>query len=63
MMQIGEQLDEFKDRVTVLANAVQQLHSRRLAMDLLTPGNMAILHQSVQQKAQEEGFNALASKL
>jgi hypothetical protein len=23
MMQIGEQLDEFKDRVTVLVNAVQ----------------------------------------
>jgi hypothetical protein len=63
MMQIGEQLDDFKDRVIVLVNAVQQLHHRRLTMDLLTPEQIAILHQSVQQKAQEEGFNALATKL
>ncbi len=28
MMQIGEQLEEFKDRVTVLVNAAQQLHHR-----------------------------------
>jgi hypothetical protein len=28
MMQIGEQLNEFKDRVTVLVNAVQKLHHR-----------------------------------
>ena len=62
MMQIGEQLDEFKDRVTVLVNAVQQLHHRRVAIDLLTPGQMAILH-SLQQKAENEGFNALATKL
>jgi hypothetical protein len=26
MMQIGEQLEELKDRVTVLVNAAQQLH-------------------------------------
>ena len=32
MMQIGEQLDKFKDRVIVLVNAVQQLHHRRLAI-------------------------------
>jgi hypothetical protein len=63
MMQIGEQLDKFKYRVTVLINTVQQLHRRQLAIDLLFPEQMAILHQSVQQKAQEEGFNALATKL
>jgi hypothetical protein len=63
MMQIGEQLDEFKNRVTVLVNAVQQLHHRRLSMDLLNPEQMAIIHQSVQQKARDEGFNALATKL
>jgi hypothetical protein len=34
MMQIGEQLDEFKDRVTVLVNAVQQLHHIKLAIDV-----------------------------
>jgi hypothetical protein len=37
MMQIGEQLDTFKYRVTVLVNAVQQLQHRQLAIDLLTP--------------------------
>jgi hypothetical protein len=63
MMQIGGQLDELKDRVTVLVNAVQQLHHRRLAKDLLTPEQMAILHQSVQQKTQDQGCNALATKL
>jgi hypothetical protein len=63
MMQIGEQLYEFKGRVTVLVNAVQQLHQRQLAIDLLTPEQMAILQQSVQQKAQEKGSNALATKL
>jgi hypothetical protein len=53
IMQIGEQLDEFKERVTVLADVVQQL--QRLAIDLLTLEQMAILHQSVLQKDQEEG--------
>jgi hypothetical protein len=61
-MQIGEQLDEFKDRVPVLVDAVQLLH-RRLAIDLLAPEQMAILHRSVQQKANYKGFNALVTKL
>ena len=63
MMQIGEQLDIFKDRVIVLVNAVQQLHHRRLSVDLLTPAQMNILHQAVQEKAHEDGFNALATKI
>ncbi len=54
MMQIGEQLEEFQDIVTVLVNAVQQLHHRRLSIDLLTPDQMSILQEAVQQKAQEE---------
>jgi hypothetical protein len=45
MMRIGEQLDEFEDRVTVLVNAIQQLYHRRLAIDLLTLEQMTILHQ------------------
>jgi hypothetical protein len=44
MMQIGKQRDKFEDRVTVIFNAVQQLHHRRLAIDLLTPEQMGILH-------------------
>jgi hypothetical protein len=63
MMQIGEQIEEFKDRVTVLVNAEQQLHHRQLSIDLLTPEQMAILHEAVQQKAQDKGFNALAKNL
>ena len=62
-MQIGKQLDKFEDRVTVLVNAVQQLHHRRLAIDLQTPEQMAILHLAVQEKAQEERFNAIATKI
>jgi hypothetical protein len=48
MVQIGEMLDKLKDRVKVLVNAVHQLHHRRLAIGLLTPGYIAILLQSVQ---------------
>jgi hypothetical protein len=62
MMQIGEQQHKFENRVTVLVNAVQ-LHHRRLAVDLLTPEQMPILHQAVQEKAQEDSFNALATKI
>jgi hypothetical protein len=54
MMQIEEQLDEFKDRVTVLVSVVQQLHHRPLGIDLLTPEQMAIFHQSVQRKAPDK---------
>ncbi len=61
VMQIGQHQDKFKD--TVLVNAVQQLHHRRLAISLLTQEQMAILHQYVQQKACEDGFNSLATKI
>jgi hypothetical protein len=56
MMQIGEQLDKFTDRVTVLVDAVQLLHHKWLAIDLLIPEQMAILHQSVQEKAQAKAL-------
>jgi hypothetical protein len=36
-LQISEQLDLFEDRVTIITNAIQQLHHRRLAVDLLSP--------------------------
>jgi hypothetical protein len=35
-LKISEQLDIFEDRVTIITNAVQQLHHPRLAVDLLT---------------------------
>ena len=57
MMRIEEQLDIFEDRVTLVTNAIQQLHHRRLAVDLLTPEQMEILHTSVQSVAQEIGFH------
>jgi hypothetical protein len=63
MMQNGKQLDELKHRVTVPVDALQQLQHRRLVIDFLTPEQMAIFHQSVQQKAPEKGFNFLATKL
>jgi hypothetical protein len=62
LMQIGEQLGKFEDRVIVIVNAAQQLHHRRLAIDLLRSEQMAILHLAVQEKSQEVGFNALATK-
>jgi hypothetical protein len=46
IFQIGEPLDEFNDRVTVLVNAVQQLNHRRLAIYLLTPGQIATSNSS-----------------
>jgi hypothetical protein len=42
IIQTGEQIDKFKDKVPVPVNAVQILRHRRLATDLLTPGQMAI---------------------
>ena len=46
MMRIEEQLDQFRNRISVLTNAVQQLQHRRLAIDLLTPTQMDTLHDS-----------------
>jgi hypothetical protein len=43
-LQISEQLDIFEDRVTIITNAVQQLYHRRLAVDLLSPEQMEIMH-------------------
>jgi hypothetical protein len=43
-LQISEQLDIFEDRVTIITNAIQQLHHCRLAVDLLTPEQMEIMH-------------------
>jgi hypothetical protein len=56
IMQIGEQLYKLEDRVTVLVNAVQQLHHRRLGIDLLTPEQMGILHLAVQKKLKKTGL-------
>jgi CO dehydrogenase nickel-insertion accessory protein CooC1 len=49
-MQIEEQLNQLEDKVTVLVNAVQQLHHRQGAIDLLTSEQMVILHLAVQEK-------------
>ena len=57
MMQIDEQIQIFQDRVTIVRNAIQQLHHRRLAVDLLEPEQMEILHSSVEAVAQEAGFH------
>ena len=63
IMQIEEQLDQFKDRVLVLTNAVQQLHHRRLAIDLLTPHQMDVLHKSVMDQAHQDNFNPLTTQI
>ena len=55
MMQIDEQLDKFEDRVTLITNAIQQLHHRRLAVDVLSPEQMEIMHNSVETIALQEG--------
>jgi hypothetical protein len=46
-LQISEQLDIFEDRVTIITNAIQQLHQRRLAVDLLFPDQMEIMHNAL----------------
>jgi hypothetical protein len=57
MMQFGKQLNEFKDRVTVLVNALQQLHHRQLAI------NLFILNGNSSSIGSKERSNALATKL
>ena len=59
MMRIEEQLEQFRKRVSVLTNAVQQLQHRRLAIDLLTPAQMDTLHESVTSAALQDGFTPL----
>ena len=46
-LQISEQLDMFEDRVTIITNALQQLHHHKLAVDLLTTEQMEIVHNAV----------------
>jgi hypothetical protein len=61
-LQISEQLDIFEDRVTIITNAFQQLHHHRLAVDLLTPKQMEIMHQAVSNIAVSDGFHNKAEK-
>jgi hypothetical protein len=46
-LQISEQLYVFEDRVTTIMNVIQQLHHSRLAVDLLNPSQMEIMHNAV----------------
>jgi hypothetical protein len=62
-LQISEQLDIFEDKVTIITNAIQQLHHRRLAIDLLTPKQMEIMHQAVSNIAKSENFYNKAEEL
>ena len=47
----------------VLTNAVQQLHHRRLAVDLLFPAKMKAMHKSVMDAAQQDGFHPLTTQI
>ena len=57
MQEIDEQIAKFEDRVTQITNAIQQLHHRRLAVYLLTPKQMEILHSEVESVAIQECFH------
>ena len=59
-LKISEQLDIFENRVTVITNTIQQLHHHRLAIDLLSPEQMNIMHKAVQNIATEEKYNSQA---
>ena len=63
MMQLDEHLDIFRDRVTILINAVQQLHHRRLSIDLLSPDQMSAMHTAVHEEAKVMGFTPLTTKV
>jgi hypothetical protein len=54
-LQISEQLDIFEDRVTIISNVIQQLHHRRLAVDLLYPDQ--IMHNALRKTAHDEDFH------
>jgi hypothetical protein len=60
-MLISEELTKFQDRVTKVTNAIQQIHHRRLAVDLLTPDQMEVMHQEVLKAAQDDGLNSLVT--
>jgi hypothetical protein len=57
-LKISEQKDIFEDRVTVITNTIQKLHHHRLAIDLLSPDQMEIMHKAVQKVAMEENLTA-----
>ena len=63
MQEIDEQIAKFEDRVTQITNAIKQLHHRRLAVDLLTPEQMEILHSNVNSVAIQEGFHNQAKHI
>jgi hypothetical protein len=56
-LQISEQLNIFKDRVTIITNAIQQLHHCKLAVDLLSPYKMEIIHTTLTKIEQDEDFH------
>jgi hypothetical protein len=56
-LQISDQLDLFEDKVTIKANAVQQLHHHILVVDLLSPEQMEIMHNAVTKVAHGEDFH------
>jgi hypothetical protein len=55
-IQISEQLDLFEDRVTIITKTIQQLHHCRIAVDLLSPDQMEIMHNAVKKIAHDEDF-------
>ena len=57
------ELSQFNNRVIVLNNAVQQLHHRRLAVDLLSPAQMTAMHESVVDAAQQDGFHPFTTQI
>jgi hypothetical protein len=61
-LQISDELDIFEDMVTIITNTVQQLHHRRLAVDLLSPEQKEIMHTAVTNIAKNEDFHNQAEK-
>jgi hypothetical protein len=61
--QVSEQLDLFEDRVTIVTNAIQQFHYRKLVVDLLSPEQMDIIHNAVTKIAYDEDFQNQTTKL
>jgi hypothetical protein len=62
-LQISEQLDNFEDRVTIITNAIEQLHYNRLAIYLLSPEQMEIRHTAATNIFKNEDFHNQAEKL
>ena len=47
----------------MLTNAVQQLHYRCLAVDLLSPAQMKAMHESLMVAAHQDGFHSLTKQI